>query len=51
MPNSLPLTALIPAVAVIYLALALAVLGKRKSEYSHVVHTISELGEMGKHSG
>lgn len=47
MPSSLPFTALIPAVAVVYLAFALAVLGKRKPGYSHVVHTISELGEMG----
>lgn len=40
-------TLLIPALSTLYLALALFVLGPRKPGYSHIVHTISELGEVG----
>ncbi len=43
----MPLPALIPIISVVYLATNLALFGRRKPGYNHVVHTISELGEMG----
>lgn len=41
------LTALIPIISVVYLATALALFGRRKPRYNHVVHTISQFGDWG----
>ncbi|MES2583485.1 MAG: DUF998 domain-containing protein [Pseudomonadota bacterium] len=43
----MPIAVLMPAMALAYLTLALVTFGQRKPGYSHVVHTISELGEVG----
>ena len=40
-------SALLPILALGLLAASLLVLGRRKPQYSHVIHTISELGEVG----
>lgn len=39
--------ALLPLVAFVYLFVCLFVLARRKPGYSHVLHTISEIGEVG----
>lgn len=47
MGDSLNLVTLVPLLAAGLLTASLLVLGRRKPNYSHVVHTISELGEVG----
>ena len=37
----------LPLLALGFLSTTLIVLGRRKPQYSHVIHTISELGEVG----